>query len=358
MRLSVSESARTTIERGSPPMVLCLGLAVACLAVWAVGSPNLARIATGAMINVVLVVGVYIFVGNSGILSFGHMAFAGVGGYMTAWLTLRPQMKAMMLPGLPEFVQQAQLPTFVAALAAGASAVLLAVTSGAFIMRLNGIAAAIATLALLAIFYTVYSNFDSLTGGVGSLVGIPTGLQLWGVFAWACFAIMLAHLHADSASGLALRAVREDEVAATAAGLRGHRLRLLAFGVSAFVVGVGGYLQARFLGVVSPDSFYFNATFVILTMLIVGGMNSLTGAVAGVFAVTAVNEFLIRLEGSHAVFGTTWTIPAGLANCVLALTLCLVLIKRPSGLLGHCEVRISRRQPNEMKNPTKKGNMS
>ncbi|MGE3307358.1 MAG: branched-chain amino acid ABC transporter permease [Rhizobiaceae bacterium] len=137
---------------------------------------------------------------------------------------------------------------------------------------LSAIGATIATLAFLAIFYTVYSNSDSITRGVGSLAGIPSGLTPLTVLPLACLAIAIAHFHRRSAAGLALRAVREDEVAARASGIRVVRVKLAAYVTSAFLCGMAGYLQARFLGVVSPDSFYFNATLGALTMLIIGGM--------------------------------------------------------------------------------------
>ncbi len=327
-------------EHATPLLLIALLFALAAVA--SVLSPIFARVVCGALIGVVMVVGLHIFVGNSGILSFGHMAFAGIGAYMTAWLTMRPQFKAMMLPGLPEFLQQLQVYPLTAAIAGAVAAALMALVSGALIMRLGGIAATIATLALLAIFHAVYSNSDTVTGGVGSLAGIPSGLTPWSVLPLSGLAILIAHFFGRSSAGLALKAVREDAVAARAAGIRAFRVKLAAYVTSAFVCGLAGYLHARFLGVVSPENFYLGATLAALTMLIIGGMYSLSGAVFGVIAVTALTEILIRLEGQHLVFEMPVSIAAGTANCVLAIVLCLFLIKKPRGLFGDAELGVRR----------------
>ncbi|RVD29821.1 branched-chain amino acid ABC transporter permease, partial [Mesorhizobium sp. M4A.F.Ca.ET.020.02.1.1] len=259
-------SLQRLVSRHATPVILSLALLVAVLLLIGFTSPLIVRVGTGALISVVLVVGLFIFVGNSGILSFGHLGFATVSAYATAWLTMRPAMKKMLLPGLPEIILSAQWPSFLATLASGLLAALVALVSGIFIMRLSGVAASIATLAFLAIINTVYANSDPITGGVGSLAGIPTGLGIWAVLGWAVFAILAAHIHATSAAGLALKSCREDPVAAEACGIRGFRVRLLAYVLSGFVCGIAGNLQARYLGVISPDSFYFGATLLALAM--------------------------------------------------------------------------------------------
>ena len=85
----------------------------------------------GGHIRVTLVVGFWIFAGNSGVISFGHAAFACLGAYTSAWLTLQPTMKTLLLPGLPGFLAQAHWPVLPAALAAGLLAAALALISGA-----------------------------------------------------------------------------------------------------------------------------------------------------------------------------------------------------------------------------------
>lgn len=327
------------VKRFQTPALLLVLLLAGVLLLIGLGSPVLLRVGVGMLISVVLVVGIFVFVGNSGILSFGHLGFSAVAAYMTGWLTMRPQMKAMMLPGLPDFLQHAQWPLFPAAIASGLAAALVGLLTGVFIMRMSGIAASIATFAFAAIVNTVYANSDSITGGVGSLAGIPTGLSIWTVLAFAGAALFAAHAFSVSASGLALKAAREDEIAAKASGIRIFRVRLAAWVLSAFLCGIAGHLQARYLGVISPDSFYLGATFLALTMLIVGGVSSLTGAVAGVVAVSVVMEALIRLEG-QTLFGLAAAVPPGTANFLIAVLLCFVLVKRPKGLVGEQEITL------------------
>lgn len=322
------------LTRNATPVLLSCLLVIIGLAETAIGSPLVSRLAIGMMINVVLVTGLFIFIGNSGILSFGHLAFVGMSAYMTAWLTMRPMMKVMMLKGLPGFMQTVQLSPYMALIPAVLFTTVVALIIGAVLMRLSGIAAAIATLAFLAIFNTVYANSDGITGGVGSLAGIPTGLALWPVIGLAMLCVFIAWFHKNSSAGLMLQAVREDEVAASAVGITGYRVRLIAYVLSATVCAVAGYLQARYMGVISPDSFYINATFLALTMLIVGGIYSLTGAVTGVIVVTAVTESLVRLEGHLNIGSLTLTIPPGTANFGIAVLMCIVLVKRPLGFLG------------------------
>lgn len=327
------------VNRFQTPFLLSLLLLLLVALLVGFGSPMLIRVGIGGLIAAVLVIGLFVFIGNSGILSFGHLGFSAISAYMTAWLTMRPQMKAMMLPGLPEYLQQAQWPPFATTLVAGLAAALVALVTGVFIMRMSGIAASIATFAFAAIVNTVYSNSDSVTGGVGSLAGIPTGLSIWLVLAWAVAALFIAHAFSVSGYGLALKAAREDEIAAKASGIRILRVRLAAWVISAFLCGIAGNLQARYLGVISPESFYLGATFLALTMLIVGGIASLTGAIVGVVTVTAVMEALIRLEG-QTISAIDVTVPPGTANFLIAVLLCLVLVKRPKGLFGDGEATL------------------
>jgi branched-chain amino acid transport system permease protein len=336
---SISPALRS-FEVHSTPVLLAGLLIVLTAAVLATGSPILSRFGMGMLINIVLVVGLFVFIGNSGILCFGQLGFVAVGAYMTAWLTMKPAIKKMVLTGLPPLLQNAQAGPVAAAVCAGLAAAIVALATGAVIMRLSGIAAAIATLAFLAIVNTLLANADPVTGGTGSLAGISTDLTLWTVLVWAIVSIVIAHWHGCSAAGLQLKAVREDGPAAKACGISGYRTRLIAYVISAFVCGIAGNLQARFLGVISPDSFYITATFVALTMLTVGGVATLSGAVVGVLVVGTILEVLVRLEGEHTLAGVSFTLPSGMAELVAAVTMCFVLVTRPQGLVGAGELTL------------------
>ena len=319
-------------HRLDTPLILCLALLL-MTALSFTGSAGLQRTVTEMLIRMVMVVGLFIFIGHSGVMSFGHMAFVGIGAYGVAWTTMEPSMKLMMLPGLPSLLHQTDLPWVPATLLAAALAALVALLAGSVILRLSGIAASIATFSLLAIFNVVYSNWDSVTAGASSIVGIPTPVEGWQALAFAVLAIVLAHLHSTSRFGLGLRSVREEPVAAQSCGINAWRQLLVAFVLSAFVCGLGGGLDAQFLGVVNPDAYYLGRTFTCLTMLVIGGSASLSGAVTGVIVLSALIEVLVRFEAGIAIGGTTLHLPTGSQEIVVGVIMVLMLIRRPAGLM-------------------------
>ena len=164
------------------------------------------------------------------------------------------------------------------------------------IMRLGGIAASIATLAVLGMFYTFYTNWAAWTMGAATLPGIPTYVDMWVALGLGgCCHRGDLRLSAVP-SGLALRASREDEFAARAVGINIWAQRLIAFVISAFFMGIGGVLQAHFLGTIAVKNFWLGLTFVLLAMLIVGGQRSMTGAVTGAAVISIIVEVLRQFE--------------------------------------------------------------
>ncbi len=321
------------------PLLLSLLLLALMLLAELFGAPALQRTLTETLIRLVVVVGLYLFIGNSGVMSFGHVAFMGVGAYVAAWTTMDPAIKQYVLPGLPEMLQAASLHWLMATLLAGLFTALAGLLCGALILRLTGIAASIASFALLAIFNVVYSNWDSVTAGTSSIVGIPTEVQLWQAGAFAIAAVLLAHFYSISRFGLALRSVREEPVASLSCGVNSYRQLLTAFVLSTFVCGVGGALDAQYLGVVNPDAYYLGRTFFCLAMLVVGGVSTLSGAVTGVLLLSALTELLNRLEAGLHIGALTLSIPTGAQEIVIGVLMIVVLIVRPKGLVGRREWR-------------------
>ncbi len=309
-----------------------------------IGSEQLNFTLTEMLIRMVVVIGIYLFVGNSGVMSFGHIGFMSIGAYATAWMTLPPEWKQVMLTGLPVVFQDNTYPFPVAVLASGLAAAGVALFLGIAIMRLSGLAASIATFAFLAIVFSVYSNWESVTGGTSSVIGIPTVVGPWIAVGFVCGAIVAAHAFQVSRVGLMLRASRDDEVAAQSSAVEIVRMRLLAFVASAFLVGVGGALYAHFLGVLTTDAFYLALSFVTLSMLVVGGLQSLTGAVVGTLAVTLIVEVLRGLERGLDLGASHIALPRGSQEIGLGLALALVLIFRPSGLSGGKEAAWPRKR--------------
>ena len=324
------------------PLRTALLLALALLAVAAIANffpPALQRTVTQAMIMVVVVTGLYTFCGNSGVFSFGHVAFMAIGGYTSAILTILPGKKEVALD-LPLWLEQIQLPVSVAGPIAVLFAGLIALLVGLVFMRLRGIALPMATFAMLVIVYVVALNWQAVTGGRQALVGLPRTTGLWTGFAFAVVALLAAALYDRTRRGLALRCSRESEVAAAATGIDVERERLLAFVVSAMIVAAGGVLFAHFLGTMTANTFYLDLTFVTLTMLVVGGMRSLTGACAGVAVVSGVSEVFRSIERGVSLGGATIAAPPGLQEIVLALILLIILLMRPHGLAGDWELTL------------------
>jgi branched-chain amino acid transport system permease protein len=290
------------------------------------------------LINLTLVVGIYVFVGNSGIISFGHAAFAAIGAYTAGLLAIAPETKAVLQPTLPALLANAYFGSIAATLIGGAVAAAVAAALALPLMRLGGIAAGLATFALLVIARTVANNWDAVTNGAAGLSGVPTTTTKNVALVWALIALGVAFAFQISGCGLRLRASREDEVAARSIGVSVRHERRSAWIVSAFLAGIGGALYGQYLGSFNADAFYTGLTFTTLAMLVVGGMTSLTGAVIGSLAISFLAEFLDRIE-QGVDLGLLHT-PArpGLREVALALLMIGCLIVRPAGLTNGREL--------------------
>ena len=335
----MSTRSSATLDGGRIVPLLILIAVVLALAGAAEFAPTVVqRRITQGLINLVAVVGLYVFVGNSGVLSFGNVAFMAIGAYVSALLTMPAAAKGVFLPDLPAFLAATEWPGLAGALAGGAAAALVALVAGFPLMRLSGISASIATFAILVVSYVVLGNWTSVTGGQNSLMGLPIYVGLWTAAGWAIAAIAVAFLHQESRSGLLLRASREDEVAAAASGVHMVSHRLAAFVISAFVSGIAGVLLAHFLGTVRVETFYLDLTFLIIAMLVIGGMRSLTGAVAGAIVITLLTELMRLAEIGVTVGDRTIAAPGGLGDALLALLMLLIILFRPNGIAGGREI--------------------
>ena len=167
--------------------------------------------------------------------------------------------------------------------------------------------------------------------------------SVWVGLLFAALTILAAAAFQASPVGLRLRASRDEEIAARAVGVGVFGQRWVAFVVSAFFTGIGGALYVQSVGAITADALYFQYTFLIIAMLVVGGIGSLAGAVGGALLVSAVAEVLGRLEEGEAVGPLTFSLRPGLRDVVLAAVLILVLLLRPAGLIGGREIGPIRR---------------
>ena len=247
----------------------------------------------------IVVLGLQMFSGNSGVLSFGHVAFMAVGAYTSALLTIPTAIKQFTYLSMPHFLKfwifPAQLNALQGTLAGAGFAALLALITAPAVVRLSGVQAGIATLAILVIVYVFDVQTSAITRGTSTQIGVPTTTTLFSVFIWALIFISVAFAFQQSRVGLRLRGSRENERAARSVGVHVAMERALAWVLSGFVVGVSGALYGHYFGgTFGPDDFYFNSGFNIvlltLAMLVVGGMTSVTGAVVGCYLLTIVYE--------------------------------------------------------------------
>jgi branched-chain amino acid transport system permease protein len=320
------------------PLVALIAIVVVIALAASFAPAVLQRRTTQGLINLIAVVGLYVFVGNSGVLSFGNVAFMAVGAYVSALLTMKAAAKSVFLPDLPVVIAHAQWPSLPGALAGGGVAAVVALIVGWPLMRLSGVSASIATFAVLVITYIVLGNWTAVTGGQNSLMGLPAYVDLWTALGWAIAAMVIAFAYQETRSALQLRASREDEAAAQASGVDVVRHRLTAFVISAFLSGIAGVLLAHFLGSVRVENFYLDLTFLIVAMLIIGGRGSLTGAVAGAVVIAVLTELLRQIEIGVPIGKVTIGAPPGVGDVILALIMLLIILFRPNGLAGGREL--------------------
>lgn len=335
---AVVQASRRLIDMVWLPACLSVGLVILVVAVRLTGSESLPVTLTEMLIRLGVVVGTYIFIGNSGIISFGQIGFMCIGAYATAWATCDPTWKQIMLQGLPDFLRDHTYPFPIPIAMASSLAAAVALAFGIAVLRLSGIGASIATFAFLVMVNNIYSNWTSVTGATSSIVGIPPLGGPWGALAFSCLAIFTASVFQRSRSGLMLRASRDDEISAEASAVDVIRVRHIAFVISAFLIGAGGSLYAQFVGILTPDMFYMGLTFITLAMLVIGGIGSLTGAVVGTIVVTVIVEGLRGLEDGVSLAGTKFALPQGSQEIGLGIVMALILVFRPQGLVGGFEL--------------------
>jgi branched-chain amino acid transport system permease protein len=290
-----------------------------------------------ALVSVSMVVALYVFVGNSGVLSFGHVSFVAVGAWAAGVLSVPEAEKPAFMPYLFPFLRETTLGNVPSLLIAGLVGAAFALLVGLPLMRLSGLAAGIATFAVLEITNNVLRYYEKVGPGLNTFSSVPETTDLLQAALGALAVIGVAFAYQRSPSGRKLRATREDPAAARAVGISIYRQRLVAFTLSGFLAGLAGGLYVHFLPI-NVDSVSLDLTFLLLAMLVIGGMTSLWGAVVGALAVSALDSVLANAENGLEVLGGTIEVPAGTRIVVVSLLMALVLLVRPQGLTGGREL--------------------
>jgi branched-chain amino acid transport system permease protein len=296
------------------------------------------RIVIGIGINVILVVSLNLASGFTGVFSLGHVGFMAIGAYAASVFTLPVALKLVNLPSLPGWLSHRALPFLPATLIGGVIAMAVAFLVGISLMRLKGAYVSVATLGFLVIVQVILVNWDQVTRGARTFAGVPPYSGIWNVWIWATLSVYLVWRIGASPFGRDMRAARDNEIAARSLGISVIRARLLAFCFSAFLTGVAGSLWAHFITSFSPKSFYFTQTFSIITMLVIGGLGSVSGSIIGVFLITALSEILRNAERGLDI-GSVHIPPIyGASQILMAILFVLIIVFRPAGLMGGKEI--------------------
>jgi len=278
-------------------------------------------------INIILCVSLNLVNGYMGEFSVGHAGFMALGAYAAALLTTKL------------FPDQASPLIFTAAvISGGIVAAAIGFPLAILSFKTRGDYLAIITLAFLMIVKSAFENMP-FAGGPRGVLGIDRLTTLPWTFFWVVVTLWVTRNFIYSKFGRAVVAIREDEIAANAMGVRTREAKILAFVVSSFFAGVAGALFAHQVLFINPSSFDIVKSTEILVMVYLGGIGSLTGSVFGAVVFTFLSQALLPLG--------TWRM------VILSLLLVLLMLFRPRGIMGLREWRwvIPAREKKGGKNP-------
>ncbi len=289
------------------------------------------------LVNIIPCAALNLTNGITGIFSLGQAAFMALGAYISSLLTLEPKTKFAYMPQIPEWLGNAHFPFWAAMLAACVITSLIAVVIGFTILRAKGHYLAVITLGMVIVVKSLLDNASNLTNGSRGISGMEKYTTM--PVALLCVIITLYVLYRIriSAFGRSMIALRDDEDAAASLGIRHLQIRLLSFVVSAFFAAAGGCLWAHLERVIAPSLFYFDETFTILEMSVIGGMATLSGAIPGAAILTFIPQVLADLSNGFTIFGITVPKISGLSSIVMSIVFILVIIFRRGGVTGNSE---------------------
>jgi len=267
--------------------------------------PYTLQILVNIGIGIILALGLNIITGLTGQLSLGHAAFMSVGAFTGALLTIKT--------GTPFYLN---------ILLSGFATAGVAALIGWPILRLSGDYLAICTLGFAEIVKVVFLNLEITNKALGLTVPTPdTGVPMPViVLIIAILTIIASAFIQNSRFGRALKAIRDDEIAAESIGINIARYKVQSFAISAFMAGTGGCLYAHFLGYINPSDFGFLKSIDMLSMIVLGGLGSIPGAVFGASLLSAAPEFL-RFMSQYRML-------------VYGALLVFLMVFRPNGILG------------------------
>ena len=293
-----------------------------------------------ALVMATIVIALYVFVGNSGVVSFGHVSFVALGGFTAGLTTVPEALKLSLSPDLFPFIASAEVGNAVSLLLAAAVGGVFALIVGVPLMRLSGLSAGIATFAVLVIVNNVLRNWEAIGPGARTLSLVPETSGFLQATVGVIAVAALAFLYQRSRFGRVLRASSDDPAAAQGAGVDIYRQRLLAFTLSGALAGFAGGLLVHLLGSITTQQVYLDLAFLTLAMLVIGGVRSLWGAVVGALFVSGLNSLLLTAERGLSLGVTELTVPTGTRLVTLGVVMALILLFRPRGITGGRELSL------------------
>jgi branched-chain amino acid transport system permease protein len=259
-------------------------------------------------INIILAVSLNLINGFTGQFSIGHAGFMAVGAYVGAVLTVK-----------------LQLPFIVAILGGAAAAGFLGFMIGLPTLRLDGDYLAIATLGLGEIIRITILNIPYV-GGASGFMGIPRYTTFTWVFFLTVFTVLFIRNFINSTHGRACISVRENQIAAEAMGVDTTKYKVMAFTMGAAFAGVAGTLFAHYFYIAHPASFTFMKSFDILTIVVLGGLGSISGSITAAVLLTFISAALAGYPEWRMI--------------IYSLLLIILMIYRPQGLFGNKEISL------------------
>ena len=260
-------------------------------------------------INIILAVSLNLINGFTGQFSIGHAGFMAVGAYLGAVLTVK-----------------FQLPFIVAIAGSAAAAGFLGFMIGLPTLRLDGDYLAIATLGLGEIIRITILNIPSV-GGASGFMGIPRYTNFTWVFFATVFTVFFIRNFINSTHGRACIAVRENQIAAEAMGVDTTKYKVMAFTMGAAFAGVAGALFAHYFYIAHPASFTFMKSFDILTIVVLGGLGSISGSITAAILLTFISAALAGYPEWRMI--------------IYSLMLIVLMLYRPQGLFGNKEISLA-----------------
>ena len=298
------------------------------------------RILNMVAIYITLAVSYNLINGITGQFSLEPNAFVALGAYSAALLTMPPMEKEMNFiidPCLP-WLAQLSIPFLPAIIFGGVTAALFALLMGFPVFRVRGDYLAIVTLGFGEVIRVMANNLQTVTNGPLGLKGIAPYTNLWWTWGLALVTLFVIIRLVNSSYGRALKAIRENELAAESMGIDSFRHKLLAFCMAAFFEGMAGAMLAHLITTISPMLFTFFLTFNLLIIIVLGGLGSITGAVIAAIAFTWGSELLRAVEEPTNVLGW-FTIPGipGMRMVIFAVILIVAMLFRREGIMGRKE---------------------